>query len=365
MVSSSTSDENGRARAAAGGWLLAKNRPELLTRERAIHRVPYDYAQLTDILRQLTPHALAIAGANSFWIDERKGQAMVGADDASSGAAIRAAIQPLGLPTNSYGVEVTGRSSETACSALQNTCSPLVAGLKIVNLTANSICSIGPVGWKVDPNQPSQPDYSYKVLLTASHCTSSQTSVSGETIYQPAPNRAVGTEVAEAPVYGAATCQAWGYVYVQCRYSDVAVFHVLDSVAIAGGRTALANTAANPAYLGDTLYTGSGVIDVIVGEGVRRIGAYSGQSDALVTHGCVDRRSGITTIYTLCMQRAANSVVEGDSGGLMWVPQGWGSGPTPRPAGVIAQRDPVTTGVYYSKMGLTLGALGYQYFVSW
>ena len=247
-------------------------------------------------------------------------------------------------------------------------CSPLVAGLQVVNLTANSVCSIGPVGWKVDSLQPSQPDFNYKVILSAAHCTSSQSAVFGDVVYQPAPNRAVGYEVDEAPVYGASTCNALGKPYIYCRYADVTVYRVLDSVAIAAGnaaKSAPTTPPANPPYLGMLPYTGSGVIGVLVGELVNRVGATSGKDSALVTHDCVDKPSGLSGIYTLCMQRANIRVRDGDSGGLIYLTQG--SNPKPRPAGVTSRGEdnPNAVGVYYSKMSLVLGALGYKYFVSW
>lgn len=206
--------------------------------------------------------------------------------------------------------------------------------------------------------------------MSAAHCTSSQTAVVGDVIYQPDQSRAIGFEVDEAPVYGATTCQAYGVTYGQCRFADVAVFRLYDSVTVAGGYTALSNSVKPPtipSYSGETMYTGSSVIGAIVGEGVARIGHISGQKSGLVTDDCVDRRAGFTSLWAFCMQRAAISLLNGDSGGLVYVTTACCSGgPLPRPAGISSQEDEeVSPGMFYSKTSLVLGSLGWSYFVAW
>lgn len=357
-------------RDAALAWLLSGGRSDLLRKPHRLVSVRHDIAELESYLVQLATTAVSTPAVVALWIDPKRSRAMVGVADTATLRFVRQHALSKGVPVDAYDVELQTPLGNVSCTTLQSACSPLVAGLRVVNISGNSECTLGLVGWKVDSLQPSQPDTSYKVVMSASHCTSTQTQVAGDVAFQPGPSRDIGYEVDEAPVYGATYCEQFPpYVYPQCRYADVAVYRVRDSVAVAGGYTALANSVKGsmvPSYLGSALYTGSGVIGVLVGEGIVRIGATSGQKSGVVTTDCIDRRYGFTTLWTFCMQRANVSASLGDSGGLVYMPSGGGSAPTPRPAGVIAQNDPDNPpGMFYSKIGLVMGALGWQYFVAW
>lgn len=356
----------------AGAWLLMQKRLELLTRPHRIQKVPYDYAELDAVRRRISAVLVSDLRVNAFWTDPKAGRVMVGVDDEGAAREVQQALQSMNLPSGSHGVEITGPPRERSCSTLQSLCSPLVAGLQVLNVAANKYCSIGLVGWKNDSLQPSQPDLAYKVVISNAHCTTSQSQVLGDVIYQPDQSRAIGYEVDEAPVYSGSYCQQFGDPYVQCRWADVAVFRVYDSVSMAGGRTAVANSVKPPTvptYITDAAYTGTGAIGAIVGESVARVGHVSGQKYGSVTSECVDRRAGASAplLWTFCMHRASIVLRDGDSGGLVYVTTACCSTPpVPRPAGVSSQSDePYFTPMYYSPMSLVLGSLGYEYFVAW
>jgi hypothetical protein len=305
-------------------------------------------------------------GLFGIGVDETTGEVVVMVD-ASRAGSIRQTVDSLGIEPTAYRIEPEQRPRNVSCANLQAACSPLNAGLQVVDVAANSVCSIGLLGWRNDSLQPSQPDYNYKVLVTASHCTNGQQSVAGDVLYQPSfPGTAIGVEVDEAVVYPGTTCQAWGYPYTLCRDADAAVFNVYSTVSMSAGSVALSNSSAPPAWLGQTAYVGGGPLGTIVGDSVIRVGAMSGQKKGKITYGCVHRADGfITNLFTLCTQRVAGTpVTNGDSGGLVYVAYKVGDSRTPRSAGIVIQTD-FAGGLYFSPTGSVMGSVGYRYFLAW
>lgn len=235
-------------------------------------------------------------------------------------------------------------------------------------ISRSTACSIGLVGWRTDPQQPSQPDLSYKAVTTASHCTSNQEVVQGNVFNQPLPGRRIGVEVDEAIVYpvGHSTCLFYGFNTVKCRWADVAVIHVDDSIAVGAGTAAISSPTVapnNPPYLGARAYTGSGFVGVLVGDSVVQIGATTGERRGKVSQSCQWRTTPGLGV-TLCAMAATILAQTGDSGGLLYVPSGMSSGtPTPKPAGVQFQAQGGLT--YFSPMNQVTAALVNNWFFAW
>jgi hypothetical protein len=346
--------------------LIGYGRPELARREATLHQVKYDMMALEDFHRRALQAGLArLGGVTGGGIDEVAGKVLVSVEDGTSRSAVMSQFAVLAIPSDAISIAVTGPINETV--GLRDTHSTMRAGLS-VSRTTSSYCTTGLVGWRVDPEQPSQPDLSYKVVTTASHCTANQELVQGNVFGQPLSTRRIGVEVDEAIVYpvGHPTCLSYDFDTVKCRWADVAVIHVDDSISISGGTAAKSSPTVwpnNPPFLGSRSYTGSGFIGVLVGDSVMQIGATTGERKGKVTKSCQWRTSPGLGV-TLCAHAANILAQDGDSGGLIYVPSGMSSGtPTPKPAGVQFQSASGET--YFSPMNQVTAALVNAYFVAW
>jgi hypothetical protein len=217
-----------------------------------------------------------------------------------------------------------------------------------IGRTGNDLCSIGFVGWLKD--EFGQPVTDYRIITTAAHCTSSETQIIGDVFGQPSASRRVGVEVDEAIVYatGHANCAAvWPNM---CRYADVAVIRMDDSVASAAGtvyKSVPTTWPTNPPDSGAQAYVGGSVIGAVVGEVVTKVAAVTGQRTGAISHNCVNRPSGTTAnLTTLCAQRISAFTDDGDSGGTVFIPYSASNPTTPRAVGTIFQKDGATVYQY-------------------
>jgi hypothetical protein len=242
--------------------------------------------------------------------------------------------------------------------------STMRGGLAVSRLPSDSSwCSAGFVGWLKD--EFGQPDYSYRVLTTAAHCTTQETAVLGDVFGQPNVTRRIGTEVDEAIVYPAGHFYCSAVPSTKCRFADIAVIRLDDSVASSSGsvsKSSATTCCTNPPYLGAQAYVGGGVIGAVVGETVTKVAATTGQRAGQITHNCVWRLSGTTPgLATLCAQRVGAFTDVGDSGGTVFIPYSSQDPTTPRAVGTIFQRDG-TTGTYINTVNGMNNALGNKYF---
>ncbi len=253
-ISSSTGAASTEMRQAVTQWLLGYGRPDLASQTASVARVSWDYATLDGFVRLIEPTLVAVRGVNSYWIDETKGRLGVSTDDDAAAAVVSAALPDLHIPVNLVFVEVTGPNRDLSCTGLRSVCSPMMAGLGIVDLYSNFYCTISFVGWRADSVYPNYPDTSYRVATTASHCTATQGYVNGDPFWQPDPvsGRVIGVEIDDAPIYDHATCVAYDHPdYNRCRFADVAVMHVDDTVPVLAGAAAISSAVtpdANPPW---------------------------------------------------------------------------------------------------------------------
>ncbi len=347
-------------------WLRASGRPDLAVKLMRHRRVPYNYRTLDSLLGRLLPRIASGNGVNAVGIDEVAGRILIHVDDALGLSAVESSLLPLELPENSVAIQITGRITDV--QGLQGQHSMLRGGVQINRQPLLpehfGACSIGFVGWFTDSLQPSQPDLNRRVLTTASHCTTDQKKVRSDLFGQPYMPRVAAVEIDEAPVYKGpfAPCSQ-GMAY--CRFADVAVLRVVDSIGSGGGSAAVSQPTVdpnNPPFLGVQAYTGSSVIGAIVGEHVIKVGRTTGQTGpGPIDLSCMNTMSG--DIHNLCQQHAVVTVDFGDSGAPVFIAAGSPFVPNPRPAGVVIQG--TTNSMWFSPAGAVVGTLGWKYFLVW
>jgi len=155
--------------------------------------------------------------------------------------------------------------------------------------------------------------------------------------------------------------------YVWCRYADVALIAVRDTIPI-GWATAAISTAttppANPSYLGWRAYAGSGVTGAVLGETITRVGRTRGQTTGTVVVSCQDRQSTLLPgMWTLCAMNATATTEGGDSGGTVYIPSTVGQPTTPRAVGTLFQGGVGST--WFSSAGFVNLALGNDVYFVW
>jgi hypothetical protein len=315
----------------ARNWLTLNRRPDLATSPIRLHRVSHDYAELYAWLEAVGPALARVPGVSSIGIDERTGRIHVGVDD---GRARSLAIEAASgrVPATAFVAEVLPRAVD---SGLHDTFSAMGGGIQITR--GIGACSAGFVGWRRDPDTL-QPDYEYKVLFTASHCTSDQFNVVGNVFGQPTVMRPVGVEVDESRIYYAPGCPN-GYQY--CRHADVAVIKLADSIPINAFAVAWSSPTVhpnNPPVYGWYSYSGSGFTGVLQGDSVIKVGRTTGETRGRVGITCADRQSTQSPgLWTICAMNATATGDGGDSGGPVYVRYKSSDPATPRAAGMTFQ----------------------------
>jgi hypothetical protein len=365
VVSATTPELSAMMISAVTDWLNAGGRPDLAKRSMRLRVVPYDYETLSGFMERLRPELRSVRGVNADGIEDHTGRLIIGVDDSEAAVSVRQVARTVGIPENALNVEVFGPTVDVI--GLRDVHGTVRGGLAVSRLT-NGYCTAGLVGWLKD--EFGQPDFSYRMFTTAAHCTSSETQILGDAFGQPLATRRVGVEVDEAIVYptGHAFCAAvWPDM---CRYADVSVVRMDDSVASAAGSVAKSQAVTyptNPPYNGSQAYVGGGIIGAIPNELVYKVGATTGERSGQLTHNCLNRPSGGTAnLTTLCVQRMASFTDDGDSGGTVFMPYipnyPWGG--TPRAVGTIFQKDG-TSGAYLNTVTGMNAALANKYYYAW
>jgi hypothetical protein len=180
----------------------------------------------------------------------------------------------------------------------------------------------------------------------------------GDNFGQPSLSRLVAVEVAEPTIYPQDSPYCEGLP--QCRFADIAILHVHDSITSMAGSVAISSPTtppSDPPFNGWRAYVGSGVVGVVTGETITKVGAFGGQTTGVVDQACADRESTITPgLWTMCAQGATATGQGGDSGGTVFIPLG-GAAVSPRPAGVLFQGG--VGRIYFSPIYQIENALGH------
>lgn len=330
-------DAPGVVESEAAKWLSEQGREELAQRRRRVNEVAYDYQTVISELELAKSIAARLPGVTTFGIDDREAKAVVGVSDQATAGTIMRALAQSTMRYDTWKVEVTGPAVDLQ-SNLQSTFSTIVAGIQTSG--SRGACSIGLIGYAQMAGMPfPYADYSRNIYLTASHCTSDQYAVSGDSFGQPDSTRPVGQEIDEAFTFpqGSSYCTS----YPTCRWADVAVVEISGSISHLAGVAAKSTSVLPPTlppYQGNQNYTGTGVQGAIVGDVVTKVGRTTGQTTGVVDRSCDDRQSSVSPgLWTLCAQRASMRSRPGDSGAIVFRAYSSSVSWSPFPAGVLFQ----------------------------
>lgn len=360
VVATKTGEVSRETEELVHGWLRRNSRADLLPRRIEAFKVMYDYAELMGYYEKIRSSVASHRDVAGIGIDERTNSVLVNVrtEVGKSWVESQLAAQKIGAREAKVALETNGYDVQ---AGLQSTFATLRGGIQVTNSIVGD-CSIGFLGhMTIGPNDP-YPDMSRPVVTTAAHCTQSQISLVGETFGQPSSARPIGNVSRIAQVY---TSCGGGYVW--CRYADVALIAVRDTIPI-GWATAAISTAttppANPSYLGWRAYAGSGVTGAVLGETITRVGRTRGQTTGTVVVSCQDRQSTLLPgMWTLCAMNATATTEGGDSGGTVYIPSTVGQPTTPRAVGTLFQGGVGST--WFSSAGFVNLALGNDVYFVW
>ena len=344
-------------RREAAQYLRGQGRPELANKKAVIHRVGFDYGELYDYFQTARSLVGRVDGVSAFSINPLKGRVVIGVDNGSTQQQVITTLGQIGAPEGVWFVEVLEPTPDVG---LQTRHDNMMGGLQVSG--PEGFCSLGFIGFKKDP-QTGYADYNRRMVTTAAHCTSNQLSLFSDWWGQPGSLRTMGYSVDLAPVYS----NCYG-VYTYCRYADIAIVELADSVGHYWGVVAKSSVTSDPndpPYNGYQSYTGSGVANALVNELVTKVGRTTGQTSGRVDDDCVDRESSTTPgLWTLCTGSALAGAGPGDSGGTVFIPYPSSiSSSVPRAVGTVNQGS--STRIYYSTATLIDGAFSYQYQFIW
>lgn len=259
----------------------------------------YDFAQLTDWSEALHP-TLERSDVFLIDVDEVENRVLVGVQDASAVAAVRAEAARLGVPAAALHVRTQAAPEHRA--SIRDRHSTVRGGIQIA--FSGGLCTQG-----FNARRSS----GQSIFVTNSHCTPTYFGYDGGTLYQNlvSSSNVVGKEVSDRGLYA---CYGTG---TSCRRADAAYISHNGSRTVAQGGIARTNWATG-ANAGTTIvgefdivgrYTGS----LPVGSYLDKTGRTSGSTYGQVTSSCV-------TIGNLRCQDISKVWSEGgDSGSPVYV----------------------------------------------
>jgi hypothetical protein len=301
----------------------------------------YDFAQLKEWADALTP-MLKRGDVFLIDVDEVENRVMVGVQDASAIAAVRAEGSRLGIPAAALHVRTQARPEQRI--TLQQYHNPVYGGIQIA---FNQLpCTMGFNATRFATGQP--------VFVTNSHCTPSGI---GGAMYQPtvAPGYDIGNKVADVGLWDCGGT---------CRWSDAAYVGYTGARPFSRGIIARTSWAmGGPAPI--TEITPYNIVaryngNPPVGTWLDKTGAATGSTYGQVTHSCV------TLGNLVCQDMSKVWSEPGDSGAPMFI---WLGGSDVQLQGILwggPANDPTTSyssplvNIEYDLGPLTnLCALGY------
>jgi hypothetical protein len=318
------------------GVALASGGDELQVRQGR-----YDYGQLAEAFQRLTP-ALTAAGITQWDIDEARNRVTVGVIDSASATRVRADLARLDLPPGLVAIKLIPPTNVTG--TLREAYSPRVGGLQIYNINWPNGSPGGPgtctLGYNVRLYYTGAGTYDpAQYFTTASHCTRSMTSMTGDTVGQPDAAHRIGVEVAESPPVTSAEAY-FCPVGAECRYSDAALFRYFPGVNNYWGRVArLSSFAQINGYFTNVKEWEYAAVGSVVG----KMGRTTWFTEGRVISTCASVRQYVggapTNRIMLCQGQAEYGSDGGDSGapvftraysnyGIGPVGTHWGKGPS-------------------------------------
>jgi hypothetical protein len=263
-------------------------------------KAAYDFAQLKEWSEALHP-MLARSDVFLIDVDEVGNRVLVGVQDASAIAAVRAEGARLGIPANALFVQTQPRPEVRA--SLRDRHTLINGGVQIA--FSQYLCTLGFNARRVSTGA--------NIFVTNAHCTGTQYAFDGIAIYQNvvASGNQIGNEVADRGMYA---CAGTG---TSCRRADAAYISNNGTRSIGQGgiyRTNWATGAnAGTTIIGEFDIVGRYTGTLPVGSYLDKTGRTSGSTYGQVTNSCV-------TIGVLRCQDISKVWSEGgDSGSPVYV----------------------------------------------
>lgn len=280
----------------------AERRPSDRERRTAEIRVlpgRYSFAQLAtwrDRLASLLP----LPGVVFVDVDEVVNRVRIGVVRDEARPTVRDAAFRLGIPPEALVI--------SAERSLQRLTGPADAagvpgGRRVAFESARSTVVQCSLGFNV-----LDPDGGY---VTASHCSRVQGQVDGTVHHQPGDAQALGTEIADPPLFQRGACPETR----RCRYSDAARFR------LAPGRVA-EPTLARAAEAEGTMRVSGERAYPVAGEVVDKVGAETGWTSGVVAATCVNVNVDGTDVTLLCQDVVDAPARGGDSGAPVYAARG-------------------------------------------
>lgn len=264
-------------------------------------------------------------------VDEVRNVLALGVHEAADVVRVRAAVARLGIPANAVSVEVVPPVQPRV--TLSDRHRPIRGGSQFVFRTGNNVlssCTVGMNGVYFNSS-------SYAGFVTASHCTQSSWTYTGNSAGQPTTAQAdlVAAEY-DDPDYTFAICPGVtpenGYAAaIGCRWSDSAFYRYLEPVRSTawGGATIHTTEYASYAQVGSIVINGSLPVTgdapaSVVGTILYKMGAATGATYGQVTQTCSDQWGApppldpTKGVFLLCQDGSDLYNESGDSGGPVY-----------------------------------------------
>jgi hypothetical protein len=299
-----------------------------------IHDVDVTFGELRRLRRALQP--FAIPGVIMVDVDEVRNRLVLGVATTADSLSVDAVLKRSAENTTFVVIRHVARIIPMTATLRDTGITPAVGGIQIAGLGAAGLCTAGPI--------VRYPGFSTKYILTNSHCTQAAFQNDGGAFHQPFVwnpwNTFRGYEVSDPPhQYGAPWCDAGTY----CRQADAALYQpsnqswpvfeiarTTDMVTTPGVMGSIDRAFPNFIPTGLVPYS-----NLVVGQGLHKVGRTSGWSTGTISNTCVDGMGidGVTKIRCSFVMHA--SVAGGDSGSPVFQWVGGASGYDVYVAGIL------------------------------
>lgn len=278
LVKSTVADQTGRRASLSTELRAAFLRAGVdVPSSAAIRSVRHSFRELYATKRKvegLLPRGIAV----SLDVDESRNAVVVGTFDPSARARVVESLRSLQSDSESVVVEELAPVVEAQAILSTSYRRPLLPGFRV---SASGGCTLAPFLRRVvDDNVIGDTLYA----AINSHCTTTLNGLDGVVVGQGGSR--IGEEISDAPGIPCLSGRT-------CRYGDIAIVRLDDSVSSQIGRVAIFNSTNGSPSNAPTLQSDQALVccfggPFVVGTQVTKSGASSGTTNGTVTKTCVD-----------------------------------------------------------------------------